>query len=298
MDWIYFGTPGDLSRLARPRDGIDSPRDQRTSAVTLAGGGAVVHALRGGLRTYTLRWSSLEDTHGTTLAVLEEYAYGLRGSGPFALLDPGRLNLLTTNQSSGTGALADTTGFTASAGTLASSTAVARRGTRSLLWTLAAGTTATLALDAAASWWPGTPAMEGVSYALSLQALGGGTDLVVELTAQLQWLDAAGVTLSTSSGTPVSTSGDWTAVSAVAVAPAGAVYLLPLLAVTGATVGAGATVALDELQLESGGVASGWRPGTGVYPVAIVGGMDESQPWADPGYREGVTLILQEVGSQ
>lgn len=299
MQWIWFGTPGDLSKLVRPRSGIQAPRDQRSQAITLAGGGTVVHTLPLGLRTYTLSWDSLEYANHTTLAVLEEYVYGLRGQGPFALLDPGRTNLLTTNQSSATGALSATTGFTAT-GTgwsVASSTTLAKRGTRSLAWSLASGSAAgALTLAAAAPWWSGVPVVVGLTYSFRAQGRLSSAPTVTA-AAGIDWLDSAGSILSTSSGAGVAPgSGAWSALDASGAAPAGAVYARPRLDVAAGAAGAGSVLLLDELQLEVAAAPSTWRPGTGVYPMAVLGGMDETQPWADPGYRQGVTLTLQEVG--
>jgi hypothetical protein len=250
-------------------------------------------------RQYTLTWDSLLYDDWTTLWAYEQ---GHNGVGPWTMLDPNIVNMLSVNQSGATSQLNDTSGFTVTGtgSTIASSSDVVRRGPRSLKWTFATGTpgTSTLTLDSPSTMWYGTPVHIGDSYAFSVQLRGAGSDPVLDVTPQLAWCTNTGTVISTSSGATVTTgSGAWAQAYVVDIAPATSAFALCKLDVTSATVSGGSILYADEFQLEVGTVPSDWQPGVGVYPVSIVSLQPDQHM-----YRTGLSrvsqpaLILQEVG--
>jgi len=106
---VYFGAPGSLLTLPWPRGGIGGTRGRNVSQFLLGSGGQQVWKTLSGKRTYQLGYQSLDYA---TFAQLEAFDQGHNGPGPFAILDPGRRNLLTANQSAATSLTNDTTGFT------------------------------------------------------------------------------------------------------------------------------------------------------------------------------------------
>lgn len=292
---IYFGTPGGLASLPQPRGGVRAPRLRPTYSFATGGGGTRVSKVVGGRRQYALNWESLDlDTFSTLL----EYDQGHRGSGPFALLDPGQRNMLTVNQSAATSETNDADNFTVSGSgyTLTSESATYRRGPRSLKVTAAFGAQAgTVTLDAPSTTWYGVPVVASRALVFSYYARGGGADAVVTLTPQLTWYSAAGATLSTTSGTPTATtSADWAQMYATATPPASAAYVQPSVITSAGTVSAGAVIYLDQLQLEEGSTPGTWRPGTGVMPVQVLSVVDQ-WPFFHPELRDGPVMVLQEV---
>ena len=106
---MYFGRPGSLFEIPHPRGGARLTRDRPTSTFRTAAGSARVGKTSEGVRQYTLAWEQL---WYETFAQLEAFDQGHEGPGPFALIDPGRINMLTVNQSSATSLLNDTAGLT------------------------------------------------------------------------------------------------------------------------------------------------------------------------------------------
>lgn len=229
---IYFGTPGNLTTLPQPRGGVKTTRVRPTFAFGTGGGGMRVSKVVGGRRQYALNWQSLDlDTFSTLL----EYDQGHRGAGPFALLDPGQRNMLTVNQSSTTSETNDADNFTVggSGYTLTSESATYRRGPRSLKIGMAySGDTGTVTLDAPTSTWYGVPVVASRALVFSYWARSGDANSIRTLTPRLNWYNAAGVALSTTSGTPVVTSSaSWTQMYATGTPPASAAYVQPSLRV-------------------------------------------------------------------
>ena len=293
----YLGRPGALQAL--PGTGLKvAPAPVRISgAATTIGGGRVRDYIGTSvLRSWALTWAALDrDLHG----FLEAFYAGLCGPGPFVFLDPGRTNLLTANQSGCTSVSNDAEGFTAAGAgeSLSSSSTTVKRGPKVLAWALpAAPAGGVLRVDAPNTDWAGVPAVVGRDYRLQAQIRGAGTDPIITVTAALVWLNAAGSTLSTSTGSGVATaSGAWAQVLCTGTAPAGAVYVRPELRVTSATVGVGGgTVLVDELQLAMPDAlddGTTWRPGLGVPRVSLPQ-MDDA-PWHVSLHRVG--LLLEEV---
>lgn len=292
---IYFGQPGSLVELPHPRGGVQATRDRPTAVFRTGGGGTRVGRIAGGKRRFVLDWETLPvDTFSTLLA----YDQGHNGPGPFALLDPGQRNQLTVNQSAATSDTNDTDNFTVSGSgySLASEATTYRRGPRSLRIAVAfASQSGTLTLDPPADDWYGVPVGDR-AMVFSFYARGGGSDPIVTLTPQMVWYSAAGAVLSTTSGSATPTaSASWTQMYVTASPPAGAAYVRPGVATSGATISASANLYLDELQLEEGTTPGTWRPGTGVPPVQVLS-LVEAWPFYQPGYRSGPTMVLQEVG--
>lgn len=293
---VYLGRPGSL--VALPSRGLSvQPGLLRVSeGRTTIGGGRSRDYAPGVLRTWTLRWNVLDRA---LYGVLEAFFGGLNGPGPFVLLDPGRTNLLTANQSGSTSVVNQPDGFAVSGAgeSTASSSTTVERGPRSLAWSLpAAPAVGVLTLAGPNTDWPGIPAVAGRAYRWQTRARGGGVDPVVTIAAQLRWLDAAGAQVQLDAGAGAATAaGAWTdCVIGSTVAPAGAVYVSPRLAVTSASVTAAATVYVDRPQLAMPDAlddGTTWRPGLGV-PRVTLPQLDDSMWWTSL-HRTG--LLLEEV---
>jgi hypothetical protein len=289
---MYFGRPGSLFEIPHPRGGVRSTRERPVSVFKTAAGGARVGITAGGVRQYALSWEQL---WYETFYLLESFDQGHEGPGPFALIDPGRINMLTVNQSSATSHLNGTDNFTVagSGGTISSSLVTYNRGPRSLAWNSTFASSGALTLDSPTSDWPGIPVVASVALTFSLYGKGGGTDAVMSVTPKLEWADVNGSVLSTDSGTPLTTnSSAFQVASVTATPPANAVYVLCKVDATGQS--AGSILYLDSFQLEAASSASSWRPGTGVIPVAVVS-LAEEWPWEASTFRRSPVLTLQEV---
>jgi hypothetical protein len=289
---MYFGRPGALFEIPHPRGGVRGTRTRATSTFQTASGGARVGKSAGGARQYTLAWESL---WYETFAALESFDQGHEGLGPFALIDPGRINMLTVNQSSATSALNSTDNFTV-AGSGSSLTSVSDqfdRGPRSLAWNFAFASSGELTLDAPAIDWPGIPVVEDVELTFSFYYKGAGADAVMSVVPKLSWLDVDGEALSTTSGsTGTSNSSAFQTASVSGTPPANCAYVSCEVDVTGQS--DGSILYLDRFQLEAASAVSTWRPGTGVLPVTVIS-LVEEWPWEASTYREAPTMILQEV---
>lgn len=173
------------------------------------------------------------------------------------------------------------------------------RGPRALLWRHN-GTALQLpwlSIDPPSTVWPGIPVIAGQAIILSMQVRGGGLDAVATLTPKLIWLNAAGVPVSITSGTPVVTSTSYASMTVTGTPPTGAVYVQCKVEATSGITGAGGSSLLyfDNLQLERGSTVTEWRPGTGIFPVTVMS-LNEQWPWQASDYRESPVLVLQEVG--
>jgi len=229
---FYLGRPANgLVALPPPSKGL-APTLERVSTVhESSAGGRVVDLAPRTRRTFSLAWSDLDPV---ALSTLEEFYTGARGVGPFVLLDPGRRNQLTANQSGATSATNDTTGFTIAAGAgeaLASAVGVALRGPRSLRWLLPATVVSgllELTPPAGLQCYP-TPA--GVPWTWSGQLLGLGQAASVTVTPALSWRRVDVSELAATLGTPtVATAAGWAPFSvSLGSPPAGAVYVRPQL---------------------------------------------------------------------
>jgi hypothetical protein len=246
---VYIGRPGSLAALRSPLKGVRA-RVHRPGRLkeTLGGGRAADYAPRV-LREWQMNWAALP--HDDQAALLAYFA-GHNGPGPYAFLDGAERNLLTPNQS-----------------------ALYERGPRSLAWSLPASVTGgILTLDGPVADWYGIPCVPGQTYRLQARVRGGGTDGVVDITAKLRWLDAAGAQVQLDAGSAVTTAtGSWAdCVKAATTCPAGAVYLQPRFDVTAATVTATGTVYLDKLMVSMPTTldpGTTWAAGLGVARVTL-----------------------------
>lgn len=290
---LYFGRPGSLITIQHPRSSVEATRARPSSVFLTGGGGARVGKIVGGKRRYVLSWDRL---WRETFADLESFDQGHQGPGPFALLDPGRVNWLTVNQSAATSETSDTDNFTVSGSgvTIASESTTFDRGPRSLRCNFTYTASGAVTLDAPSAQWSGIPVVASTTaLAFSVYHRGGGSDAIMTVVPKLRWLDIAGATLSTSSGAGgTSSSGAFAVTSVVATAPASAAYVLCSIDITGSS--AGSILYLDRFQLQRDAVGA-WYPGTGVLPVEVVS-FTEMWPWQASDYRERPTLTLQEVG--
>lgn len=290
----YLGRPGHLVEIPHPRGGVDNTRVRLRSKFVTGGGGARVGQIVGGKRQYTLTWESL--WYEDFALLLEACDQGHNGVGPFAFLDPGRINWLTVNQSAATSETNDSDNFTAAGSgvSLSSSSTVFERGPRALQVNFTFAASGTVDLDSATDEWPGVPVVDR-AIVFWADFKGGGTDAVMTVTAQLRWWDADAVLLSTTSGTPIVTSSSaWTQALVTASPPANAVYVSCRFTVTGTS--AGSILYGDYFQLQEGSAPTDWRPGTGVLPMAIMS-LSERWPWTAPDYRANPVMVLQEVGA-
>lgn len=294
---MYLGMPGRLEQIVVPKGNVDHARTRQVDIYALGNGGYRVGKLLGGTRRTVINYERLQYAD---FKKLEAYEQGHRGPGPFVLLDPGIRNILTVNQSSTTSDRNSVSNFTlsGSGGALASSAVIYRRGPRVLSWT-ASNTNpsaSAILLDTPAPEWSGFPVHVGRSMVLSAYVRGGGTDGVVSVSATLRWLSEGGSTLSSNTGTIVTTSsGSWQQVLVAATPPTSAAYVTPIFtAASGA--GAGDIVYYDEMMLHEGtSVDSTWSPGGGILPVVPIS-LTDSWPIQAGEYRERPVLILQEVG--
>lgn len=299
---VYFGTPGALTTLPHPRGGIDTTRARSRQVFPLGNGEARTRSSVNGSRTFELSYEAIDfDTHSKLLA----FDQGHYGPGPFAFLDPGERNMLMVNQSASTAAFNDATNFSVAGSgcTIASSTTLvlpAPDTPRSLSWSFnfssPSSGAALVTLDSPYPGWPGIPVVASRSLCFSCQIRGGGADAIATFRLDLLWYDASEVFISTSSGTPVaSASGAWAGMTCVAAAPANAAFVLPRIQyITGAS--AGSIIYFARFQLEEGTTVGTWRPGTGVFPVSVVGYADK-WPWLySTEVRKDATFTLRQEG--
>lgn len=290
---FWLGKSGTvLTALPHPGRGIDATLRIESKVSATIGGGQSVDRAPTGRRTYELNWTSLSPEQHS---IVEEFELGAKGSGPYVLLDPWRRNHLTTAQSSATSSTNGTTGFTPSPSeSLASVTTPVRRGPRALAWTIPSSSTAgilTLTPPTGMTAWP-TPALS--VWTVSAWLRGGGTDPIVTAGSDIVWLDTAGATLSTSTGSTIATaSAAYAQITQTATAPANAVSFNLRLRVTPASVGAGGSIVyVDQPQLDLYNGVRAWALGTGIPLVSCTGsGTSYRKP-----IKRGASLTLAEVG--
>jgi hypothetical protein len=246
---MWLGNPGGVVQLPYPARGLTPTLSIPATVRRTIGGGQVVSRAGAGRRTYQLAWEFLTPEQ---FSVLEEFYTRARGPGPFALLDPGRRNRLSLNQSSATSTEGNAAGFTVDPSeAVTPNPDVYLRGPQSLRWTLPATVSAgVLDFDAPRGLF-GVPAPAGQPWTFSGVLSLGTPGLSVSVTPVLSWRRIDGSEAAVTSGTPVAAApGAWTAYSVqLAAPPAGAVSLRPQLRVApGVLVTAGAGVDVTETQ--------------------------------------------------
>jgi hypothetical protein len=291
---IYFGAPGKLIKLYDPVGGMLATREIPVSVFQTGTGGARTSRLLNGTRQYALNYGVLGRKN---FEYMNAFQQGHMGPGPFVLLDPGRRNLLTVNQSSGTSGANDTRDFTVSGagGSISSDNSQSTAFPRTLKWSFATTTpaAASLLLDKPSTVWPGIPVINR-PYTFACLALAGVGSVTVAPT--IRWMDLAGATLSTSTGTAVAVATTaWSELLVTATPPAGGAWAQCGLAPTLATIAAGESLWFSALAFAEGDQPDPvWSPGTGVYPVQVMA-LPEVYGFAEPSMLVQPVLTLQEV---
>lgn len=301
---IWLGPPGNLKQLPYPSKGLSAPRVRAGAVHTLASGGMAVDSL-GRRRHYNLAWQNLGNRAGMSpsgvLDILERMYEGAFGPGPFALIDSARTNILPANLATATSTRRDTVGWSASwattPGALASvSTLITQTGNiRGLSAPMTSGTgvaTVWASPTASVPVEPHAPCvLPSLSYTGSVYAaIGAGTG-AQSAAARITWFTAAGVVISTTTGTVTALStSSWTRLTVTATSPSNAAYAL--LSVLPSSVTMPSTLLLDGAQLEQAAAVTGWLLGTGV-PRVVFDQLGDGYPLM--GYHD-VTTTLLEVG--
>jgi hypothetical protein len=285
---IWFGRPGSLRQLWAPTGGTLVTRDRDTYVFGNKNGGTRTIKALNGARQIQLNYAALGRSN---FEYLNAFAQGHQGPGPFLLIDPGRRNMLTVNQSSATSQTGDTRDFAVSGvGYLPSKLP------KSIRWTFSSATpvSATLTLSKPSSVVPGIPVLvrPHTFWCYATAAVSSVTTAVA-----ITWMSVTGAVLGISTGTSVvvGTTGAPQLLSVTATPPAGTVYALASVTPTVASIGAGDILYLGPFMLQEGITPDrDWVPGTGVYPVTFVG-MPEKYGFDEPGMLVSPTVTLQEV---
>lgn len=298
---IWFGEPGKLQSFPYPRGGIEKPYERQTFDFVTGSGAHQVSSLMTGSRPITLTWNAL---HVDNYAKLEQYRTGMNGGGPWVLIDPSQLNLLPANVGASMAVFNDDTGFLSALGDQgtpqinADSTLIHRpTGARSIRWrfTVTAGSTPTLGVVPQYRSWPGHPVVPGLSYAWSSWMRPDGVvDSAITASMKLEWLNAAGGSISTSSSSNTALTTAWNRVSVIATAPSNAAYVKPTWVADGSTVTVLSSIYIDEPLLEQDNVVNDWAPSTGIKPVEVISLPDVVPNFASR-FRQGVVLQLREL---
>lgn len=294
---IWFGRPGSLRQLWAPTGGMLVTRDRDTYIFGNKNGGSRTIKALNGARQIQLNYAALGRSN---FEYLNAFAQGHQGPGPFILIDPGRRNMLTVNQSSATSQVGDTRDFAVSGigGSIASdaSGTLASKLPKSLRWSFATSTpaTAVLTLSKPSSVVPGIPVLVR-PHTFWCYATATGSSVTTALA--VSWLSVTGSVLGTSTGTAVvvGTTGAPQLLSVTGTPPAGTVYCLASVTPTAASIVAGDALYLGPFMLQEGSAPDrDWVPGTGVYPVTFVG-IPEKYGFDEPGMLVSPTATLQEV---
>ncbi len=298
---FHFGRPGSLVTLPWPVGGLGKPAEAMVNDFVTGSGAHRVSRLLRTPRIHQINWENLRYD---TFSVIEAFHLGHNGVGPWAFLDPSAINLLTTSQASATSDRNSVRGFSNIAsnhGVLSSnssSTFIHRAGApRSLRWQWPTAPTASprLDVDSVYTTWYGVPCVVGKPYTWSAWVRPDGVvDSSIQVEAKIQWRDSTGATVGSEATGGVQTVTGWTRLTCTSTAPAGSAFCSPRLVAVGATITTGASLYVDEPQLEQATAATDWRPGSGVYPVSILG-LSEAVPWAAT-WRAGPQLTLREIG--
>lgn len=268
----WFGRPGALDQLPRPDSGVQRATSRSATAHALLSGGTSVTRRRAGKHTFTLSWSQ---QGADKAATMRAYYLGIRGPGPYCLVDPAERNHLDTDDAS-MGSRGYGSQWLAYGSTLAQELVLAPPAgiftSGVLRWgALTAGATITLGLDSAGVaeadplrsvlWLPSMP------YCFSVWACTvSGT---AALTAALLSRNGNGTgRASTAATAPPTLTTTWQRIVIAGTAPATSTtaYRLPQLTATAA----GPDVLLAAPQWEYGVTApSGYVPGQRIPRVTF-----------------------------
>jgi hypothetical protein len=290
----YFGIPGQTRKLFDPAGGIVATRDVGTSVFVTGSAGARVDKAYGGNRTYVLNYGALGREN---FDWLNNFQQGHMGPGPFVLLDPGRRNLLTVNQSAGTSASNDTREFTVSGvgGSISSDPTLVTPFPKVLKWSFATSTPGALSLTldkpSRVTTWYGIPVVQR-PYCFWMYVIGGP----ITLQVNVQWYGLAGnLVLDQYSSNFVTSATNWSRpILQGATPPVGAYWALCRVVPDQSTIAAGEALYMSSFMFHEGDNPETWSGGTGVYPVQTMG-MPERYGFAEPGMLVSPALTLQEV---
>lgn len=294
---IYFGLPGKVRKLWDPTGGMLVTRELMSSVFRTGGGGARTKKALNGPRQYELNYAALGRKTFEYLNTVHQGAYG---PGPFVLIDPGRRNLLTANQSSCTSQSNDARDFTVAGagGSLSSDSTFTTPFPRVLKWSFATTTpaAATLTLDKPSRVWPGIPLALPYIRPLTFSVSAVASTGPVNFQLAIRWLDSAGATLSTATSSMITPSTSvFNRYSVSATPPATAYYVLCLVLPDVSTIASGEALNFSGFMLNEGLIADAdWQLGTGVYPVQTIE-LPEKYGFAEPGMLVAPVLSLQEV---
>ena len=292
---IWFGRAGSLRKLWAPTGGIVATRDRDSSVFTNKAGGTRTTRSLDGARQYVLNYGVLGRA---SFEYLNQFSQGHMGPGPFVLIDPGRRNMLTVNQSSATSQTGDTRGFVATASGSALSSADSPWGglPKMLNWafTTSAPSSPTLLLSKPSNvtGWYGLPVLPR-PYTFWCTVAGGPIDVQM----RVDWFNVAGSFLSQNFGPFTTTSTTMPKQAAIknVTPPAGAVWAVCYVAPNGSTILAGETLSFLNFMFQEGVDADpSWVGGTGIYPVTFLG-VPEKYGFDEPGMLVSPTVTLQEV---
>lgn len=275
---IYFGRPGSLVSFPWTKNDVSKTYERQTYDFLTGSGNHQVSQTVSGSRLYGLQWEAL---HYDNFAKLEQFYVGAMGSGPFVLVDPSVANLLPANAAAA-GCLSRnirgilTTGGTSN-GTLSHQTdpafvhRVGAPGSFRWLFTVTAATTPTLSFVPNFRGWWGIPSIPSQAYTFSVWARADGTiDSAIDLGLSITFRKVDGTTSTTTSSGNVTLTATWQRVTFTATAPSDGAYVHPSINALGSSITTGASIYLDEPQLEYGATVNDWAPATGVKPVQVM----------------------------
>lgn len=294
---IWFGRPGSLVSLPPPDPGVESARI-RPKMIQDSGSSHSVSTSSYGRRAWNYVFTGLPDDE---YVILDSHESGVRGVGPWALLDPSYPNKAFPNQASGTDALADASGFSLPAGvtaeTISSSTQYTANYKRSLAWT-APATPASGLLHMKTPWprllddywgYPVTPSTQVVAGIRARATQVDGARLVMRFHDAAQSIIAT----TTPSYANLSTSAfaDFTV---TATGGSTAAWVSLTFQINPSDVATATTVYLGGLQLLYGtGAITTWVPGNGV-PMVSFSSFRANPPMYG---RHDIEVSLVEVGT-
>lgn len=297
---VFFGLPGQYVEVPWPKSGMTAGPDRQTFDFVTGSGSHRVSNLIGTSRAYSLNWIAL---HQSTFDLLNQFAVGQNGPGPYVLIDPSRPNLLTGNQSAACSLWYAGNDFKPSFGSVAANrvtTYIKRQfAPRSAAWTPAVtgSGTATLDFPTLYSGWAGIPIVPEKHYCWQFWGINDAANTGVHYWAQVKWLSSTGAVLRTDVGTTF-TGAAWNYATlggpiTPMLAPANAAYALPELACNIADLTSTSVLYLDVPVFEQADHFNDWAPGTGVLPVQILG-LNEDMSF-DALFRVSPTLTLREI---
>jgi hypothetical protein len=290
---VWFGRPGQIQKLWAPKGGILATRDVSTTTFFTGAGGARVNKALNGTRTYTLQYGGLGRDSFT---FLDAFQQGHQGVGPFIVIDPGRRNKLTANQSSSTSLTNDTTDFvvTGTSVTMTSDNTLITPLPNTLKMLFGASTPGTTSLVLGGAWstWPGIPVRPDMDHCFWCMVVGGPIDVQAVIT----WLGLTGNVLGTSTSAALTTNAvNWQRLSVVGTPPIGTVWCTAQILPASATIASGESLWFSSFMLNTGNQPDPiWAPGSGVWPVQVIG-LPEKYAFHEPGMLVDPTLTLQEV---